>query len=453
MPAATVAQTRRDGIQMPGWSSLKSIVKEEITQCAEEGCLVVGVAEKCESATTTAHLMEIYWELRKLRTAGGFAYDEPSHLAGIQAARPGQTRRWNVKTDEALLDRVHGAWLGRIAGCMLGKPVEGWSRDQIASYLSAVAEYPLENYVPPAPENSPHEFERKPFAWCSRGAWDHAVADDDTNYTVMGLKIMEDKGLGFTTADVGQMWLGNLPYHAVCTAEKQAYMNLVNELPIDEVPMYLNPYREWIGAQIRADFWGYCAPGWPEKAAEFAWRDAALSHVKNGIYGEMMCAAMISTALVTDDLYEIIEAGANEIPAKCRLAETVADCLKWGRECSNWEEAFEKMLQTYYGRYNWVHTNNNLAIVLIALLFGWPDYEKIACISVMQGMDTDCNGATAGSIIGAALGASKLPAKWIKPLDGRLDTSVIGFMQPRVEDLAKRTMIQVDRTLASSAEL
>lgn len=432
---------------MPGWTSLKNLIKEEITQRAEEGCDVTGYEDRWQSASANAQLMELYWELGKLRTSAGFAYVEPSHLEGIRAARPSESRRWPVTVDTRLRDRVHGAWLGRIAGCMLGKPVEGWSRDVIRAYLSAVGEYPLSNYVPPAPENLPGDIQRKPFPSSSRGAWDHAIADDDTNYTVMGLKIMETKGPEFTTADVGSMWLGNLPYSHVCTAEKQAYMNLVNELPIGEVPMYLNPYREWIGAQIRADFWGYCAPGWPEKAAEFAWRDAALSHVKNGIYGEMMCAGMISAALVTDDVDEIIQAGLGEIPAKCRAAETVADCLKWHKECSSWEEAFDRMLQTYYGRYNWVHTNNNLAIVLIAMLFGWPDYEKVVCASVMQGMDTDCNGATAGSILGAALGAKALPDKWVMPLDGRLDTGVQGFMQPSVDDLVKRTMTQVQRVI------
>ena len=430
---------------MPGWTSLRNLVKEEITQCAEEGCGVDGFAERLEAAVTDAQVMDLYWDLRKLRTAADFPYDEPSHLAGIRAARPADSLRWNVATDDALLDRVHGAWLGRIAGCMLGKPVEGWSREDIRKFLTVMDEYPLRNYVPPAPENPSEELPRRPFANSARGAWDHAIMDDDTNYTVMGLKIMEEKGPGFTTADVGHMWLANLPYHAVCTAEKQAYMNLVNCLHLDEVPIYLNPYREWIGAQIRADFWGYCVPGWPEKAAEFAWRDAALSHVKNGIYGEMMCAAMISAALATDDVYEIIQAGLNEIPARCRAAETVADCLRWRRECSSWEEAFEKMLDTYYGRYNWVHTNNNLAIVLIALLFGWPDLENVLCMAVMQGMDTDCNGATAGSIIGAALGARALPERWTKPLDDRLDTSVIGFMQPRIRDLADRTIVQIGR--------
>ncbi len=429
---------------MPGWTNLRNLLKEEITQRGEEGCNIDGLADRLEGISRVQDLMDFYWELRKLRTRSDFPYDEPSHLGGVKASRPGASRRWQVKLDDAMLDGVHGAWLGRIAGCMLGKPVEGWSRDEIRDYLTAVGEYPLSFYVPGPKENLPAGL-RRPHMNSVREVWDHAIVDDDTNYTVMGLKIMEEKGPDFTTADVGQMWLGNLPYHAVCTAEKQAYMNLVNELPLDEVPMHLNPYREWIGAQIRADFWGYCAPGWPEKAAEFAFRDAALSHVKNGIYGEMACAAMISAALATDDVYEIIQAGVNEIPAKCRAAETVADCLRWRDECATWEEAFERMLETYYGRYSWVHTNNNLAIVLIALLFGWPDYENVVCISVEQGMDTDCNGATAGSIIGAALGASRLPEKWTKPLDGRLDTSVIGFMQPRIADLAKRTMAQVER--------
>lgn len=432
---------------MAGWESLKNLIKEEITQRGEEGCNVAGFEDRWQSASTNPLLMELYQDLQKLRIKADFGCVEPSHLSGIRALRSGDSQRWPVKVDDALLDRVHGAWLGRIAGCMLGKPVEGWQRDAIRAYLTAVDEYPLKDYVSPAPKNLAEGLQR-PFDYCARGAWDHAVADDDTNYTVMGLKIMEDKGPGFTIADVGQMWLGNLPYGAVCTAERQAYMNLINELPIGETPTYLNPYREWIGAQIRADFWGYCAPGWPEKAAEFAWRDASLSHIKNGIYGEMMCAGMISAALATDDIHEIIQAGLGEIPAKCRLAETVADCLRWRNECATWEEAFEKMLQTYYGRYSWVHTNNNLAIVLIALLFGWPDYEQVICISVMQGLDTDCNGATAGSITGAALGEKKLPEKWIKPLDGRLDTSVQGFMQPKIEDLAKRTMSQVERVLA-----
>jgi len=58
---------------------------------------------------------------------------------------------------------------------------------------------------------------------------------------------------------------------------------------------------------------------------------------------------------------------------------------------------------------------------------------------VMGGLDTDCNGATAGSIIGAILGAEALPGKWIDPLDDRVKSIVTGFTDMRISDLAKRT--------------
>ena len=50
------------------------------------------------------------------------------------------------------------------------------------------------------------------------------------------------------------------------------------------------------------------------------------------------------------------------------------------------QDAHGKMMQTYYGQYNSVHTNNNLAIVLIALLFGWPDFENIITTGDVKGI-------------------------------------------------------------------
>ena len=58
---------------------------------------------------------------------------------------------------------------------------------------------------------------------------------------------------------------------------------------------------------------------------------------------------------------------------------------------------------------------NNAALVLMGILYGLREddpamfYEKAICLSVHGGWDTDCNGATAGSVVGALVGGSKLP--------------------------------------------
>ena len=133
------------------------------------------------------------------------------------------------------------------------------------------------------------------------------VEDDDTNYTIMGLYILENYGKDFTSIDVAESWLSALPMLHTCTAERVAYQNVANMKMPTESAIFRNPYREWIGAQIRADFFGYITPGNPEKGAEFAFRDAAVSHVKNGIYGVMWVAAMLSAAAASDDYEEIFK--------------------------------------------------------------------------------------------------------------------------------------------------
>lgn len=424
---------------------LEKLILDEIRQREEEGYDVsevrVSLAElRREDASRLEMMMD---RLSRLKMKPGCPYKEPSDLAGIRKERPEGPRRMPLGIpEEELRRKILGGWLGRCAGCLLGKPSEGLSKDQIEYWLKAAGAYPLDDYFPPIPDlpvDAPEWLRsRLSQRGVLRGQIKRMARDDDIDYTIINLHILETWGFEFTAQNVGEAWLTTLPYLKVYTAERAAYRNLVNGLVPPETATYMNPYREWIGAQIRGDMWGYVAPGMPEYGAELAFRDARLSHVKNGIYGEMFVSAMISAAFATDEIEEIIKVGLSEIPAGSRLSEAIRDVMEWRREYSDWRDAWERINEKY-GHYHPVHTINNAALVVLGLLYGEGDFGRSIAISVMGGWDTDCNGATVGSVLGVVLGADNLPERWIAPLNDRVNSFVAGYDNSRISDLAERT--------------
>src|SRR5262249_25077098 len=159
----------------------------------------------------------------------------------------------------------------------------------------------------------------------------------------------------------------------------------------------------WIGAQIRADGWAWMCAAKPELAAEFAYRDACWTHERNGIYGEMMFAAMQAAAFVERDPARLVENGLSEIPGGGRLARYVRQVLDWTTQCRDFESCMDRVEGALAGM-SPVHTINNALICILSLFYGQMQPSDTICISVMCGHDTDCNGATVGSIVGAARG-------------------------------------------------
>lgn len=340
---------------------------------------------------------------------------------------------------EDLFDKIYGGWLGRSAGCTLGKPVELWPYEKVCSYLKLTDSFPLNDYIPalePMPEGYIFKGDSET---ALKNRVDGTPRDDDMDYPILNLQVLDKAGSAFTTEDVAQMWLQTMPYNLVYTAERVAYRNFImGKIPPDTAN-YRNPYREWIGAQIRADLWGWVNPGNPQAAAEMAYRDAKLSHTSNGLYGELWVSAMISVAFVRNNVEEIIKQGLSFIPPSSRLAQMINQVIQWSHQYENWEDCFEKIKENY-GNYNAVHTINNAAIVTMALLYSKGDFHQGITIAVMAGWDTDCNGATVGSILGVMNGASKLPKHWISPLNDSITTLVGMDHVIKISTLAERTM-------------
>ena len=228
---------------MPTHDEYISLVRAEIAQRREEGCDVDTIDAAVADSLSKEELCAILRDLDELRPAESFRYVEPSTLDEIRAERPDGPRRMEVKLEEAeILDHIHGAWLGRAAGCALGKPVEGWHKKKIGEYLQLADALPLNDYVPLL-EKHPEELTlHSPD--CTRGSISYMARNDDMDYTILGLHILESYGLDFTTGDVATTWLNRLPYNLVYTAERATYRNLVNGIEPPETATVDNPYRE-----------------------------------------------------------------------------------------------------------------------------------------------------------------------------------------------------------------
>ncbi|MGW4135566.1 ADP-ribosylglycohydrolase family protein [Streptomyces mirabilis] len=343
-----------------------------------------------------------------------------------------------------LADRVLGGWLGRIAGNMLGKPVEQgdhWTRDRIDRYLRQAAALPLTDYLPePATDGDAGEFELRPeWRQCVRGRIHGSCRDDDVDYAILGLHLLETHGFGFSTEQVGDLWLLRLPYLQTFTAERAAYRNLANGIKPPLTATYDNPYQEWIGALIRADVHGWTNPGAPRRAASLARRDAVLSHTGNGVYGAMWAAALVSAAFTAPTVRHALDTALTVIPASSRLARTVRRVLTLHETRMTWEDTLTTVSEETAGL-GWIHTIPNAAVLTAGLLYGDGDFTRTITLTVRGGLDTDSNGATAGSVAGVLCGAEAIPAQWKDPLEDTVRSAVFGFDGVRISELAARTL-------------
>jgi len=377
----------------------------------------------------------------------GYPYIEPSELEKIRELRrpAAPIGEYNKQT---LADQIHGAWMGRICGCMLGQCIEGIRTNELIPFLKETNNYPLHRYICRSDLNEATLAKYK-FAFAGKRYVDELDAmpgDDDTNYTVINQEVIEHFGKDFVPQNVARTWLSLQGKSNYATAERVAYCNFINGFVPPDSAVYKNAFREWIGAQIRGDYFGYINPGNPEMAAEMAWRDASISHVKNGIYGEMFVAAMLAVAATTTDMENIVLGGLAEIPYTSRLYESVMKIVDAFRAGTTAEECF-KMIHTIYDErnaYDWCHTISNAMIVVAALLYGRGDYGKSVCMAVETGFDTDCNGATVGSIVGMAYGIHHIPEYWTKPFHDTLHTGCVRLDTLRISDRVALTLKHIE---------
>ncbi len=445
--------------------TLKTRIHGVVLNKGEQGHVIDGLISKLESLPESYdELLEFANGLSDLPVRADWPYIEPNGIEDIwEESDPSRHTGTVASIDlEESAQRVESAFLGSVAGCVLGKPLEVMlSGHEIRSALEAMGDWPLDKYVSKRIEDFLPRVHNS-FPETAREFIQHVAPDDDINYTIMGMLILEEYGSGFTHDNVQELWLKHLNFQTTFGPERTTLLragtesldrfNLASFLekggtgrrePVKARPGhlsvfndFLNPGDELCGAAIRADAYGYACPGRPQDAANMAWMDASFTHNRTGIYGTMFIASAIAMAQVTDDRIQIIETALQYVPQRSRFHERVSACLEVVKAADSWEQAYDR-ISDEYGEYGHCRIYQETGMLINTLNFA-EDVGHGICIQVSQGADTDSYGASAGSLLGAYFGPGHLNSSWIEPFNDDIHSGMAWFFERSLSTLAAR---------------
>lgn len=272
------------------------------------------------------------------------------------------------------LDKVYGGWFGKCLGGAAGAPVEGVKGTVTASM---------------------------------REILNPDLPNDDLDLQLLWLEILEKKGPYLTARDLAKGWEAQCWY----PFGEYGYFLKNFERGIDP-PLsgsFNNHYfHDGMGCPIRSEIWAMVHPGRPAEAVKLAKYDASLDHTGNSYWAEVFLAALESMAFYKQDMGTLIEEALKYVEEDCRFR----NCVEMILESYHRQESFESIIrkiQMDYSHPDFTNSVQNMGYIILALLFGGKDLEKVINTALKCGYDADCTCATAGAVVGIMNGYRAIP--------------------------------------------
>jgi ADP-ribosylglycohydrolase len=343
---------------------------------------------------------------------------------------------------DTYLDKVEGAWAGKMIGVTFGAPWEfryqgvpvgfditDWplSETRMRDYLAHAATSPGQWIPATTPEESKK-------VYISQGFVEHSAKthpsfgcpdNDDIYINLLFLYCLRRYGISVDTVTVAKEWSAKIK--RVWHANEAGLQNIKKGIlpPLSGNPKY-NLHADDIDFQIEADVFGMIAPGLPQVSNAFGERMGHIMNYGDGVYGGMFMGAMYTQAFFARNVREVVEEGLKAIPAESQYAELIRDVIRWHDQYPNdWLKSWELLQQKwgnadhcpdgYLKPFN-IDAKLNGGYVVMGLLYGEGDFWKTMNVSTRCGQDADCNPSNAVGILGTLLGAHAIPAQYREPL-------------------------------------
>ena len=290
---------------------------------------------------------------------------------------------------------IYAGVLGKLIGVYLGRPVEGWTFENIQKTFGEI--YFYKNHKTGAPL---------------------IVPDDDISGTFAFFKALEDSGYDadISAEQIGNAWLNYIVenktilwWGGLCrSTEHTAYLRLKSGIKAPRSgAMELNgrSMAEQIGSQIFIDTWALVNPGNPKRTAEMAKKAASVSHDGVAIDAAVFLAVMESLAFDEKNIDALLDKGLTYISNE-DFKNLIAELRDRCKKAADWYEVREWIAEEHgYEKYpgNCPMITNHLTL-LMSFIMGGDDFHKSCMIACSAGWDTDCNSGNVGCLNGIRLG-------------------------------------------------
>ena len=324
-------------------------------------------------------------------------------------------------------DKVHACYIGKNIGGTMGAPYE-WTREFL---------------------------DIKGFSTKK----DVVLPNDDLDLQLVWLRAMEVCGAkGLTQQALGEFWMSFITPHwnEYGTAKNNMSNGLYPPLSGDA----FNVWKHSNGAWIRTEIWACLTPGCPDLACKYAYDDGCVDHGAQGegTIAAVFVAALESAAFVVSDIRQLLQIGLSRIPEDSRTAKSVRfviDCYDKGMEYKAARDAV--LAENADIGDGWFQAPTNVAFVVIGLLWGQGDFKKSMICAINCGDDTDCTGATLGSILGIIGGTACIPKDWKEHIGDdivtiSIATGVLQFIPKTCTELMER-IIQLAPSVLSDNDI
>lgn len=303
-------------------------------------------------------------------------------------------------------NKVHGGWIGKCAGGILGAPIE---------CIKAFNDIPLTDDL--FAVNYPN---------------------DDLDLQLLWLDMVKLYGANVRESDFAAHWKKHVgfPWNEYGIATRNIKCGLLPPFSGAHNNYYWNAS---MGCPIRSEIWGMLSAGNPKLAARYAKMDASLDHHGFSVEAEQFLSACAAIAFFESDIENIFKKAMDIFDEQNDVIKLVNDVISWWKKCS-YPVAMSK-IKSQWGDADFTSAPMNVGFTLLALLHNGKNFEGVMDALHLR-HDSDCVAATAGALIGIINGYESIPDNW-KTLVGNevvISAEVIGIDAPKsITDLAEQT--------------